>query len=385
MKNFLFTAFLFLCFHSQSSFPSCALSLGPSAGQSWNLWIQGRLGIERLLQIQRLLDTPSDQRNEDKIKKFSLRYRAKLTADLILLQGLSIRNQFTISSSRDFVKNPIARDFLRKLSDQATLSFKLSHLIEQLLANIARVTPDDLSERKDILVNWEFRDPQVERNPTAEGDINFYQNKADEVYWALMGLNHKAVELGRLDSPQTRARSSLDEYAAWSFRNAEHGSSLWTPAWTAHFLLRRLALPPGATVVDVGSGYGHLGFLIGLLRPDLKYIGIEIVPERAQESSRVARLFGFENVTILEKDLSAPNFKIPAADAYYFYDPVGIDTGAKVLSEIKDHANANSLRKVQLVVRLASTIDFDEDLEVSFVEDRLQVPIVFYSIKAKLD
>ena len=91
---------------------------------------------------------------------------------------------------------------------------------------------------------------------------------------------------------------------------------------------------PGATVLDLGSGYGRVGFVIGYLRPDIEFIGYEYVDHRVQNSKAVATGAGFSRVEFFTQDLSARDFKIPEADVYYMYDPFSRDTYGYVLDQL---------------------------------------------------
>lgn len=99
--------------------------------------------------------------------------------------------------------------------------------------------------------------------------------------------------------------------------------------------LRYLAPSPGARIIDLGSGYGRVGLVVGLLRPDIDFIGYEYVPHRVEIANSSTESFGLqEHVHFYTQDLAAKDFQIPEADIYYMYDPFSEETYSHVLSQL---------------------------------------------------
>lgn len=99
--------------------------------------------------------------------------------------------------------------------------------------------------------------------------------------------------------------------------------------------LRYLSPSSGMRIVDLGSGYGRVGIVVGLMRPDLDFIGYEYVPHRVEISSTCAERLGLqERVHFYTQDLSLKDFQIPEADIYYLYDPFSEETYGHVLSQL---------------------------------------------------
>lgn len=91
----------------------------------------------------------------------------------------------------------------------------------------------------------------------------------------------------------------------------------------------------GACFIDLGSGYGRVGLVVGLLRPDIKFIGYEYVDFRVQVAQSSSERLGLKNhVHFLTQDLSSKDFQIPEADIYYMYDPFSAGTYSHVLSQL---------------------------------------------------
>lgn len=96
--------------------------------------------------------------------------------------------------------------------------------------------------------------------------------------------------------------------------------ALQTPYTELRFILDRIGLRAGQTLVDLGAGYGRLAFVIGRHAPDVRFIGYEFVRARVEEARRLIARFEYPNVEMHEADLSAFDFVPAEADAYFLYD-----------------------------------------------------------------
>ncbi|WP_413288668.1 SAM-dependent methyltransferase [Bdellovibrio sp. HCB337] len=105
----------------------------------------------------------------------------------------------------------------------------------------------------------------------------------------------------------------------------------------------------GARIIDLGSGYGRVGLVVGLLRPDIDFIGYEFVDHRVQIAQTSGERLGLEkHVHFLTQDLSDKKFQIPEADIYYMYDPFSEETYSHVLSQLVVIGRA---RKITIVTK----------------------------------
>lgn len=99
--------------------------------------------------------------------------------------------------------------------------------------------------------------------------------------------------------------------------------------------LHRIKAKSGNSLVDLGSGYGRVGLVCSLLRPDIDITGYEYVPHRVTVSNNASKSFGLtDSLQFLVQDLSLQSFQIPDADIYYLYDPFTIETYRYVLKQI---------------------------------------------------
>jgi hypothetical protein len=95
-------------------------------------------------------------------------------------------------------------------------------------------------------------------------------------------------------------------------------------------------LPEGPTrIVDLGSGYGRIGLVAGLLNPAWSVVGYEYVQHRVEVAQASASRLGLSpRIVFVTQDLSDPTFQIPGAEVFYMYDPFNQKTYDRVLSQI---------------------------------------------------
>lgn len=125
------------------------------------------------------------------------------------------------------------------------------------------------------------------------------------------------------------------------------GAGVQTSYATAMIALRELDLQPGDTLIDLGSGYGRVGIIGGLLRSDLQFIGYEFVRHRVECSQNASERSGMAgHVKFYCQDLGDPDFEIPEAAAYYLYDPFNEETYQRVLRRIHAVASRKPVRVV---------------------------------------
>jgi hypothetical protein len=108
--------------------------------------------------------------------------------------------------------------------------------------------------------------------------------------------------------------------------------------------LSHLKMEAGTRFIDLGSGYGRVGLAIGLLRPDIDFIGYEYVPHRVDISCKTTERMGLKShVRFHIQDLSLKDFKIPEAEIYYMYDPFSADTYGHVLSQLVEISKSKKI------------------------------------------
>lgn len=104
---------------------------------------------------------------------------------------------------------------------------------------------------------------------------------------------------------------------------------------TLLMMLRYLKISTGAEFVDLGAGFGRVGFVLGLMRPDIRFRGYEFIADRVTAANLIAKNFGVDqHVCFQAQDLSALDFQIPVAEVYYMYDPFTDETYQHVLKQL---------------------------------------------------
>nr|HPI39860.1 SAM-dependent methyltransferase [Pseudobdellovibrionaceae bacterium] len=79
----------------------------------------------------------------------------------------------------------------------------------------------------------------------------------------------------------------------------------------------------------------RLGFVVGLMRPDVDFIGYEFVQHRVDGATAMVKNFSIEkHVHFYTQDLSSREFQIPDAEIYYMYDPFSHETYEYILSQL---------------------------------------------------
>jgi Putative methyltransferase len=116
---------------------------------------------------------------------------------------------------------------------------------------------------------------------------------------------------------------------------------------TTLMALRYLNPSKNSRFVDLGSGYGRVGLVVGLLRPDIDFIGYEYVEGRVDIANKTcANLSIDQHVHFHTQDLAAQNFQIPPADAYYIFDSFSDETYAHVLARLQEIAQGKKITVV---------------------------------------
>lgn len=158
-------------------------------------------------------------------------------------------------------------------------------------------------------------------------------------------LLEKARELLPDGSVQTWGEKLHDGSQTWV---GLHEETLQTPYAELLEVLRSLIPVAGNLFVDLGAGYGRLGFLLEKFYPGVVFRGYEFVPERVVEGNRVFAKFNCLNSTLITQDLTQDDFKLPEAAYYFLYDFGKIPHMRKILDQLSDLADR---RNFSLIAR----------------------------------
>jgi SAM-dependent methyltransferase len=242
-----------------------------------------------------------------------------------------------------------------------------SQAMSSYLAN-SKLTPQVREEAKKRLL----RNQYVKRLEAMEGNILESLSRSapnERLEWARRILS-RTEDPGNKDAcsdiciDALFGLRTLDEEAALSKKGLElheqhRGEKIWIQGHPESILTRysifraveeQLKPAPGSTFVDLGSGYGRLGFYLSAKRPDLRFIGYELLPDRVRAASAAAKELGLpENrLHFVEKNLGDPKFQPEPADYYYMFNPFSEKTLEKVMSDLQKISKSKRVRLVMM-------------------------------------
>lgn len=150
-----------------------------------------------------------------------------------------------------------------------------------------------------------------------------------------------------------------------------------TPYTEIRSMLSLLKPKPGSTIVDLGAGYGRMGFVIGRHYTKIKFIGYEYVGERVKESSKCLKRLNHPFVKFKHADLSSAEFQPMIADYYFIYDYGTTDAIQKTLFDLKRIARE---KPITIVARGRDSRDFIKDHHPWLVKRALPKSYIYFSI-----
>ena len=173
---------------------------------------------------------------------------------------------------------------------------------------------------------------------------------------AWLGLETEKIEK-TLASQGCRARATGSMKVKQELWIGLAVKSLLTPYTEIRSLLKVLDPKAGETVVDLGAGYGRMGFVIARHYPQVHFVGYEYVGERVQESQRCLAHLKPGLVKMEHADLSSIDFTPQEADYYFIYD---FGTPKAIEKTLHDLRRIAQRRTITVVGRGRSSRDIIE-------------------------
>ncbi|HAR44474.1 MAG TPA: SAM-dependent methyltransferase [Bdellovibrionales bacterium] len=187
--------------------------------------------------------------------------------------------------------------------------------------------------------------------PLVAADSHTYteaqKHSAEVDHW--LGLHTEEIESSLIETIPATERKAL-----WIGLPVR---SLLTPYTEIRTILELLKPATGDSVIDLGAGYGRMGFVIGEHYPETSFTGFERVVERVTEANRCLKLKNISIATMIEADLSSASQVLPPAAYYFIYDYSIPDAIQKTLDDLKRIAQK---QKITVVGRGRSARDIIE-------------------------
>ncbi len=107
--------------------------------------------------------------------------------------------------------------------------------------------------------------------------------------------------------------------------------------------------------VDLGAAYGRLGIVLGKVRPEAKFLGIEIDEGRVQETQRVFTKIGLAPESIRLGNCASEN--LPVAAVYFIYDFGSAEEIESALRSLQKIAHTHPMRVIGRGKRVRAIIE----------------------------
>lgn len=185
----------------------------------------------------------------------------------------------------------------------------------------------DFSERQDLFNHLFFRI----RDFFSQSDSNFHYRTFDPLD-LLFGIKYVDEDMALAGGSGERLYFSAGVGVQTGYSNLFES-------------IDRMSLKPGHRVIDLGSGYGRLGYLLGYLFSDVTFTGYEFVLDRVQDGNANLTHLGLSSrIQFLQQDLSSDQFRLPWANVYYMYDPFTPATYEKVLAQLVENSRLGAFK-----------------------------------------
>ncbi len=140
-----------------------------------------------------------------------------------------------------------------------------------------------------------------------------------------------------------QADFKINDQQIWSHLSPQ----VWqTPYSEIREMIDQLDPQDGETWLDLGAGYGRMGIVLGMLRPRVKFVGYELVQERANEGQRIFEKLDLANCILKQADIAAADFELMTAEAYFIYDFGTRKNILAMLERLKEIAKKRNIRVI---------------------------------------
>ena len=159
----------------------------------------------------------------------------------------------------------------------------------------------------------------------------------DECLDKILGLNERKIKLELFGKNLKSLYRNEDIYLDLD------PEDLFTPYRVIADISDKLKLKPGALLVDLGSGVGRVGIVMGILNPKLNFLGLELMKERHFQAQQASKKLGLDK-RIQFKCCDLSKNKIPLADCYYLFNPFSYLTLRRVFQSLYVNSESKPFR-----------------------------------------
>ena len=308
-----------------------------------------RIHQQKLIQL--ITETPSYKEADLSVvfSQYKPQELAHLFADVTFLISVFkfIQEQHWIEKSKK-ASDVIFSEFVKKFFKEELSPVLFFH------ASLSETSIDKMDSYKSIAENiqksvldfaktFKFPDNKI----FAEQTMKLMSELFEFEYQLTLSKNEKGLSLGY---SLYRAFDIIDSFFNFEYSTEDDiektnpnqerlyqgsGSAVQSSYTTILLALRYLKMNKGSRFIDLGSGFGRVGLVLGLLRPYIQFTGYEFVQKRVETADHASQALNMSShVHFQSQDLSAKDFSIPEADIYYLYDPFNEETYAHVISQL---------------------------------------------------
>lgn len=123
-------------------------------------------------------------------------------------------------------------------------------------------------------------------------------------------------ELEQIESDLTRSQQE-EGRQFWIGLDVQ---SLQTPYSEIAQIIEQLNPQASQVWMDLGAAYGRLGLVLGLQRPEVRFLGYEFVQERVIEGNRIRAKWQIQNGDLIQADLVRDEIFFVQGDVFFLYD-----------------------------------------------------------------
>ena len=134
-----------------------------------------------------------------------------------------------------------------------------------------------------------------------------------------------------IDEDNGEKKSFNEDAEAWI---GLHPQILLTPYSEIDKILSSIIRFDIKSITDFGCAYGRIGIVASVMFPKCKFIGFEIVSERAREAQRVLDTLDSSDHEIYAVNILDDEFNLPKTDVYFIYDFGHVEHIKKILDKL---------------------------------------------------